>query len=198
MKKFACIPFVAIWLVMACTSSAQQDPRGDMPKGSNVNPDAKLVADFNARVKEYADLRKDLAAKSPPLKETASPTEIETAEKGLAAQIRAARANVKRGAIFTPAAEAMFRRLLSPAVKGAEGAENKALIKDDAPPPAEIPFKVNAEYPKDQPLSSVPPDVLQRLPQLPEYLQYRFTGKHLLLYCSRGNLIVDYMMNAIP
>ena len=36
------------------------------------------------------------------------------------------------------------------------------------------------------------------LPQLPENLQYRFVGKHLILYDVRGNLIVDYMLNAIP
>ena len=44
----------------------------------------------------------------------------------------------------------------------------------------------------------MPPDVLKALPPLPENLQFRFVDKHLLLYCSRGNLIVDYMLNAIP
>ena len=44
----------------------------------------------------------------------------------------------------------------------------------------------------------MPPDVLKALPPLPENLQFRFVGKHMLLYCSRGNLIIDYMLNAIP
>ena len=117
----------------------------------------------------------------------------------LAAKIRSARSSVKRGDIFTPATEAMFRRLLRPQVTGtSDAADNKAIIKDDAPKPQEVPFKVNGEYPKDAPLSTVPPDVLKSLPPLPENLQYRFVGRHLILYCTRGNLIVDYMLNAMP
>jgi hypothetical protein len=44
----------------------------------------------------------------------------------------------------------------------------------------------------------VPADVLKSLPQLPENLQYRIVGKHLILLCIHGNLIVDYMLNAMP
>ena len=87
--------------------------------------------------------------------------------------------------------------MLSPTVQGSES-ENKQAIKEDAPEPNDIPFKVNGEYPKDEPMSTMPPDMLKALPPLPEFLQFRFVGKHLLLYCSRGNLIVDYMLNAIP
>jgi len=192
MKKKVSI-VIALWLATACSSSAQQ-----MPKGTNVNPDAGLLADFRTRVDAYNELRKDLQKKAPPLKKTDDPAEIALAEKALAQQIRAARAHAKPGDIFTPATRALFRRLLNPAVKGPDGAENKAAIKDDAPEPKDIPFKVNGEYPKDEPLSTVPPDVLKALPPLPENLQYRFVSKHILLYCSRGNLIIDYMLNAIP
>ena len=83
-------------------------------------------------------------------------------------------------------------------MKGDEGVENEIVLKEDRPSSAKIPFQVNSEYPKDQPLSTVPPDILKALPTLPEALQYRFAGKHLLLYCTRGNLIIDYMLNAIP
>jgi hypothetical protein len=173
-----------------------------MPKGTagaNVNPDAGMLADFKAKVDAYDDLRKDLQRKAPPLKETNDPAKIVLAEKALAQQIRAARAHAKRGEVFTPATEAMFRRLLRPQVTGSkDAADNKAIIKDDAPTPAEVPFKVNGEYPKEASLSTVPPDVLKALPPLPENLEFRFVGKHLLLYCTRGNLIVDYMLNAMP
>ena len=195
-----CMPFLAVWLAVACAPSTPHAQTPQMPKGTNTNPDAKMIADFNAKVEAYNALRRDLGKKSAPLKETADPAAIQLAEKTLAANIRTARANVKRGDIFTPATEAMFRRLLRPQVSGggSEAADNKAIIKDDAPAPKEVPFKVNGEYPKDAPLSTVPPDVLKALPQLPENLQYRFVGKHLILYCSQGNLIVDYMLNALP
>jgi hypothetical protein len=163
-----------------------------------VNPDAKILADFKAKVEAYDQLRKDLAKKAPPLKKTDDPAEIALAEKALAQQIRAARASARPGDIFTPETQRVFRRLLNPTLKGDEGIENKTVLKEDRPPPSKIPFKVNAEYPKEQPLSTVPPDLLKALPPLPEALQYRFAGTHLLLYCTQGNLIVDYMLNAIP
>jgi hypothetical protein len=200
MTKPLYIYFVAICLSAACTSSAQQVPheRQQMPKGSNVNPDAGLLATFNANVKAYDDLRSDLQKKAPPLKKTDDPAEIERAERALAQQIRTARTNAKPGDIFTPATQAMFRRLLHPPLKGEDGAENKAAMKEDMPAATDVRFKVNGEYPKEEPLGTVPTDVLKALPPLPEPLQYRFAGKHMLLYCTRGNLIVDYMLNALP
>ena len=189
-------------LLASCSSSAQQAPRADrqqMPKGSNVNPDAGMVAAFTEKVQAYDKLRQDLSKNSPPLKETNNPAEIAHAEHALAANIRAARATAKRGDIFTPATEAMFRRLMRhPMTTGPDAAENRATVKEDAPKPGEVPFTINGEYPKDVPASTVPPDVLRALPPLPDNLQYRIVGKHLILLCIHGNLIVDYILNAIP
>jgi hypothetical protein len=202
MTKTLYLYVVAICLLASCSSSAHQAPRSDTQpasKGSNVNPDAGLVAAFTEKVQAYDKLRKDLAKESPPLKETNNPAEIANAEKSLAAKIRVARANARRGDIFTPATEAMFRRLIRPPmVTGPDAKENKAIVKEDAPKPGEVPFKINGEYPKDAPQSTVPPDMLKALPPLPENLQYRIVGKHLILLCVHGNLIVDYMLNAIP
>jgi hypothetical protein len=190
---------LTVLLSAACTTSAQQQAKEKVPQGSHVNPDAGLLAEFNKKVEAYNKLRADLAKDSPPLKETNDPAQIGAAEKALAAKIRAARAGAKRGDIFTPATQAMFRRLIRPPLTtGADAAENKHIIKEDAPKAGEIPFKVNGEYPKEAPLSTVPPDVLKALPPLPENLQYRVAGKHLILLCVQGNLIVDYMLNAIP
>ena len=202
MAKPLYLSILALCLVASCASSAQQSTRVDpqrIPKGTNVNPDAGLLADFNEKVAAYNKLRSDLAKDSPELKETTNPTQISNAEKSLAAKIRTARATAKRGDIFTPATEAMFRRLIRhPMTKGPDATENKAIVKEDAPSAGEVPFKVNGEYPKDAPLSTVPPDVLKALPPLPENLQFRFVGKHLILLCTQGNLIVDYMLNALP
>ena len=201
MTKFPAVCVVGLTLVGACSSSAQQAMRADPPvhQGKNVNPDAGLLADFTAKVNAYNKLRADLAKDTPPLKETTDPAQITKAETALAAKIRTARANAKRGDIFTPATEAMFRRLIRPPMtKGADAAENKAIVKEDAPKTGEVPFKINGEYPKDAPLSTVPPDVLKALPPLPENLQYRIVGRHLILLCVQANLIVDYMLNAIP
>jgi hypothetical protein len=133
-----------------------------------------------------------------PIKKTEDPAELLASQKALGAQVRAARATAKRGDLFTPATQAQFKRLLTPPLKGSDGAENKGAIKDDAPEPKDIPFRVNAEYPRDESLSTVPPDVLRALPQLPPEIQYRFVGRHLILYDSKANIIIDFMLNALP
>jgi hypothetical protein len=189
-----------IVLFAACSTSAEQIPKGDMPKGSNVNSEAGLVSEFKRKVDDYVKLRDDAAKNAPPMKDQSTPAEISAAELTIGKNVRAARVNAKRGDFFTPATQSMFRRLLHPEVKGQDGAENKQSLKEDAPEPKDIPFQVNASYPKDLPLSTVPPDVLQALPALPKdkHIEYRFTGKHLLLYDATANLIIDFMLNALP
>lgn len=171
-----------------------------MLKGTNANPDAGLVADFKQRVNDYVKLRDKAENKAPvELEKQSQPAEIVAAEKSIAHHVRTARATAKRGDIFTPATQAMFRRMLRPPLaKGPDAADNKAIIKDDAPEPKDVPFKVNAEYPKEVPLSTVPPDVLAALPALPKDIQYRFAGKHLILFDAKANLIIDFMLNAMP
>ncbi len=188
------------YIVAGCVLAACAPAAAQMPKGSNVNPDAGLVAEFTRKVDAYVKIRNDAARAAPDLKRTEKPGEIAVAEKSMAQIVRGARADARRGDIFTPATQAMFQRLLRAQLTkgGGEGADNKAIIKDDAPEPKEVPFKVNADYPKEAPLSTVPPDVLLALPKLPEDVQYRFVGKHLLLYDAKANLMIDFMLNAIP
>ncbi len=191
---------VGTWMLssLACaTDAAQQTAK--MPEGTSINSDAKLMADLKAKVDEFLKLRKSLERNSAvPIKNTADPKELLSSQKALGAQVRAARAAAKRGDFFTPATQAQFRRLLTPPLKGSDGTENKVAIKDDAPEPKDIPFQVNAEYPRDESLSTVPPDVLRALPQLPPEIQYRFVGRHLILYDAKANVIVDFMLNALP
>ena len=71
-----------------------------------------------------------------------------TEDGAVAAKIQAARAGAKQGDIFTAEMRPVFRRLLAPELKGEEGRDAKAIIKDDAPAPGTVPFKVNAKYPE--------------------------------------------------
>ena len=162
-----------------------------------VNPDAAVMAEFKSRVETYADLHKKLAKGEAAQKETSDPARIADAKAALAAKIQAARAGAKHGDIFTPAARPVFRRLIAPELKGEDGRDAKAVLKDDAPAPGTVPFKVNAKYPEGQPLPSVPAQLLLTLPALPEPLEYRIVGQHLLLLDTAADLVVDYILNAI-
>ena len=61
-----------------------------------VNPQAKVLQDFQDRVKTYMELRKQAAGDSPKMEETKDAGKIVAAQDGLAARIRQARANAKR------------------------------------------------------------------------------------------------------
>jgi hypothetical protein len=163
----------------------------------DVNPNAAAMAEFKSRVDAYAELHDRFAKGHAEPRETADPAKLNAASSALAARIQAARKDAKQGDIFTPAIRPVFRTLLAPELKGEEGREAKAALKDDAPAPGKVPFKVNAKYPDGQPLPTVPANILLTLPTLPAPLEYRIVGQHLLLLDTSADLIVDYMLNAI-
>lgn len=163
-----------------------------------TNADAATLRDFQERINRYGEMHKAAAKGTAKPKESADPAKIITAQDTLAARIRDARPTAKQGDMFTPETQRIFRRLLAPPLKGEDGRDAKALIKDDAPAPGSIPFKVNAKYPEGAPVPTVPASVLLSLPTLPRPLEYRIVGKHLLLLDTEAGIIVDYIPNAIP
>jgi hypothetical protein len=203
--------FVALFAI-GCSPSAAQRPApetqtpaqaaqkaGEVKTSTDpkVNPNAAVMADFKARVEKYAELHKDLAKGSAKQKDNASAEQVNAQQAALAAKIQAARAGAKQGDIFTAEMRPVFRRLLAPEMKGEEGRDAKAILKDDAPAPGTVPFKVNAKYPEGQPKPTMPTNLLLNLPTLPEPLEYRVVGQHLLLLDTAADLIVDYILNVI-
>ncbi len=204
--------FVAMFAAVACgpTAAERSAPPSQTPAEAAqkagaartstdpaVNPNAAVMSDFKARVAEYADLHKDLARGSARQKENASAEQVNAQKVALTAKIQAARAGAKQGDIFTAETRPVFRRLLAPEMKGEDGRDAKAIIKDDAPAPGTVAFKVNAKYPEGQPKPTMPANLLLNLPTLPEPLEYRVVGQHLLLLDTATDLIVDYILNVI-
>jgi hypothetical protein len=162
-----------------------------------VNPDAAAMSDFKARIAKYADLHKQLAKGEAAQKQSSDPAQIDAARTELTAKVQAARVNAQQGDIFTPEIRTVFRRLLAPELKGQDGRDAKEVLRDDAPAPGSIPFKVNAKYPDNQPLPTVPAQLLLTLPPLEAPLEYRIVGQHLLLLDTAADVVVDYILNAI-
>jgi hypothetical protein len=185
-----------VLLIALGTCVASADDKQPVPNKKDVNPDAVALADFQERVKKYVDLHKEAAKGAPPLKETEDPGKIREAQLALAKKITEARKEARPGDIFTPEIRARFRRLMYPELKGPEGQQTKEQIKEDKPAKP-VPFKVNAPYPEGEPLPTMPANVLQNLPQLPEELEYRIVGKTLILRDVKANIIVDFIPNAI-
>jgi hypothetical protein len=148
--------------------------------------------DFNARVLAYDSLRREMEKGLQPIPISDDPAEIRQAIRVRAKKIRAARAGAKEGDIFTPAIRDSFKRALVDEVD----VQACEVILDDNP--GEFEHRINARYPGRLPLSTVPPNVLAALPKLPDDLQYRFVGRHLVLLDGRSGLIVDQIRFSIP
>jgi hypothetical protein len=149
------------------------------------------MADFSTRVWDYFALRSELERGLPALTVTDDPAEIRRTIHALAKKIRGVRAEAKQGDIFTPAISLEFRKVLIVEMN----ADTWAAIMDDNP--GEFSNEINGTYPGDKPLSTVPANILAVLPRLPDDIQYRFLGRHLILLDTRANLILDRMPCAI-
>lgn len=150
-----------------------------------------IVADFSARVWDYSELRSELEKGLPPLRVTDDPAEIRRAVRALAKKIRVGRAGAKQGDMFTPTISVEFRKALILEMD----ANTWAAIMDDNP--GEFSNQINGTYPEEKPLSTVPPNILAVLPSLPDDIQYRFLGRHLILLDTRANVILDRIPFAI-
>jgi hypothetical protein len=57
---------------------------------------------------------------------------------------------------------------------------------------------INRTMPDTAALATVPALLLNNLPRLPDNLQYRFMGRHVILMDGDTRLIVDYILNVLP
>jgi hypothetical protein len=158
--------------------------------------DRPVLRDFEARVNDYVALHKKLEDSLPKLPKDATPEQIDSHQRALGRLVQQARAGAKPGSIFTPDIRAVVHRLMAQVFGGPDGAALKASIMDENPGP--IKLTVNGRYPDTVPLSTVPPQVLQGLPALPEELEFRFIGRHLILMDEHAHLVVDLIENVLP
>ena len=178
---------VALVFAVAASALAQQPP---------VNPDAKAIADFQARLKDYVALHQKLENTLPPMARQAPPEQVAQHRKQLAGLIVTARPKAAVGELFTQDIRAVIRRVLARVLGGPNGKVLKSAIMDENPPG--LVLKVNMLYPEDRPLSTMPPEVLKDLPKLPEELEYRFVSDDLIALDTHAHIIVDFITGAMP
>ena len=158
--------------------------------------DNTAVTQLNANLQEYLKIRARAAEGLPKAKQlTNDPKEIEKRQRALAAAVQVERGDAKQGDIFSPDVRKYLGGIIRGEAKGAtKEATREGNPKDEGAP---VPIGVNKPYPKGAPLSTMPPDLLLKLPQLPKDLQYRFVGETLILFDSLSGLIVDYIPNTM-
>jgi hypothetical protein len=173
------------------TAGQQPDPLDSLPA-----TDRATVVAFQERVKDYAKLRESIEAKLPKLSKESTPEEIEAHKQSFTERVRAARADAKPGQMFTPAIATFIRATIRSEFKGTERKElRETVLEADT---KGVPLRVNYTYPETKELLEMPPTLLLKLPNLPKQVRYRFVGRNMLLVDRENDLIIDYMLDALP
>jgi hypothetical protein len=160
-----------------------------------VNPQAAALADFQQRLNGYLKLRADLADKLKSLSPTPSASELSARQESLAAGLRAARKAAKQGEMIPPPVAEQIAKTVQDDFRRRNPDAVKATLAEvpDVPRPT-----INRTYPENAALPTIPPLLLKSLPLLPDNLQYRFYGRHVVLLDGDTQIIVDYIPNVLP
>lgn len=185
------LPAAAAAMLLA-TAGVGATPQEKTPR---VNAHAATLAEFTRRVDEYVAVHKKLEDTLPKLPAQTDPYQIDTHQRALARLIQDARKHAKQGDLFTPAMQRLVRTLLRPIFSGPDGRQLRAEIFDQEDR-GNVTVAVNARYPDQVPISTVPPQVLAELPKLPEELEYRFVRTSMILFDPHAHIIADFVPRA--
>jgi len=178
-------------VVSACASSsvtAQKEPLA-------VNAYGAAIKEFRDRADAYVALHRKVAGTMPALKQTEDAAQLTAREVALGEAIRQARVGAKPGDLFGPELSKHVRNLVTKDWANRSVADRAGLREEI---PAATRADVNTLYPSGLPLATFPASLLTTLPPLPEQLEYRFIGRHLIVRDVNANLIVDVLPNVLP
>jgi hypothetical protein len=167
------------------TSAAPAEP---------VNEDAKALAEFLDRVNQYTAVHLKLENTLPKLSKESTPQQVDAHQRALATLLQEARKDAKQGDIFIPVSQTVIKKLIAKVLSGPDGPSLKASVMDENPGVPNL--KVNARYPDEIPVSTIPPQLLELLPKLPEEMEYRFVGNDLILMDTHGHIVADFIPNS--
>lgn len=186
----------AVALALACVASA--------PLAAEVGPSSSLIerqqierlSGLSAGIDAYVALHRGLDTQQPWPHDSVSSAAIAAHREGLASGIRAARAAAVRGDLFDPASVDTIRRRFAESYAGRAAEQFRARIAEEGP--LDVSLQLNVAVPPGAGVAPVPPGMLAWLPALPDELEYRFVGRHLVLRDTEADLIIDYVPNLVP
>ncbi len=162
-----------------------------------TDAEQQTAREFEKRVDDYASFRDKLEGTIPSLDDKSTPEEIVQHQQALAALIQKERKNAVPGEFFTPDTVALLKRILVSTVAGKDDKPEKGSVMDENPGTMPT-VGVNDKYPAGVTVTTMPVDLLDQLPKLPEKMEYRFLGKRLVLMDSEANVVADITENILP
>jgi hypothetical protein len=151
---------------------------------------------FSERIAEYAARRAELEALLPELKPSTDPAVFIAHRLKLAAAIKTVRPIARQGDFFTRGAGQVFRARIAKALQGRDVEKLLQDLFDEHPLTWGYHVRVYDSYPVWA-TREVPPILLQRLPELPDGIEYRVVDHDLAIVDTRANLILDVLPAAI-
>jgi hypothetical protein len=200
---------VVVWLigsaVVTTTGAAGQSLGSTFAAASiaaqqrTVNPDAKTMADFVERAQKYAALHRKIDVALEKLSDNATPQQIDQHQRAFGQAIARERAGAQQGELFTPDIQVVIRGLMARLFATVDSKrELRKSLMDENPGVGQVKLAVNGRYPDTVPMSTMPPDVLRNLPELPKEVEYRFVGDNLILLDPDAHIVVDYVPRVLP
>jgi hypothetical protein len=180
-------------ITLLATLLAGAAPAGQTTHEHRTNETDEAVAEFAGLVDEYVQLHHALLDRLGPDVIPPTPEEIERRSERLARDLRDARTGAVVGEIFTPRIAAVLRPRIAAALH--ERGRGGALMAERHQP--RVTLEPNARFPWEV-SRPVWPALRQRLPAIPEELDYQFAGNALVLLDVRANVIVDVLVAARP
>jgi hypothetical protein len=189
---------LALALLLICGAAAcEKEPSVPQGPTPDTADEQKTLDEFKNRVDQYVALHKKAEDSLPKLPDNSTPEQIDKSQRELGRLIAEARAGAKQGELFTPAMETLVRKTMARVFHAPDGGAVKDSVMDENPV-GQVALTVNQRYPDTVPISTMPPDVLEKLPKMPEGMEYRFVGRHLVILDTHAHLIADFVTNAIP
>jgi hypothetical protein len=184
-----------VTVLLAILSPAGAPEASAFSQKESVNPQAAAVHEFQQRLNDYLELREALSKKLKPLSTTPSAAELTARQQALAAAIRAARKAARPGDLIPAAAAAQITHVCLEDFHFRNPQAKRATLQEVSPA---VRPAINRTFPEDAALPTVPPLLLSKLPQLPDNLQYRFFGRHIVILDGDTQIIVDYVPDVLP
>lgn len=151
---------------------------------------------FSERMEDYARLHRRLEGPLPALTPARQPLENYLARQVLATAIRKARATATQGDMFTPPVAVLFRTLIAEALTGRDVEALLGELTEEDAGVEHAHLVVNEPLPRGA-SHEMPCVLLRTLPALPEDVEYRIVGRHLVLWDTHANLVIDFLPDAL-
>jgi len=166
-----------------------------IPQDRSADSTDAALSEFAERLKAYLKLRDDLEHELEPLAPVPSSSQLQAPRKALVAAIRNARARARPGDLIPASVQELIRQAVHADWARRNPVDKRAALVEvpEGPLPG-----INRDYPHHAAFATIPPLLLANLPRLPDNLQYRFFGRHMVVLDADAEIIIDYVRNTLP